>query len=74
MLLLDFYLFNIVCNKFALHVHFAKNKNIPMPSCYLKKDSLPSNESEDFGKNLHVSWLSWVYVYDIPNLGSKIYV
>lgn len=55
MLPLDFYLFKIVCNKFALHVHFAKNESTPMPSCYLKKDRLLSNESEDFGKNLHVS-------------------
>lgn len=64
----------IVCNEFALHVHFAKNESLPMLLYYIKKDSLLHDESEDFGNNLHVSLLSWVYMYAIPSLSSKIYL
>lgn len=39
---------------------------------YIKQDSLLHDESEDLGNNLHVSLLSWVYMYAVPSSSSKI--
>lgn len=43
-------------NKLALHVHFAKNESIPMPSCLKKKKkAFCTKKHEDFGKTFDVS-------------------
>lgn len=63
----------IVCNEFVLYVYFVKNESLLMFLYYIKKDSFLYDESEDFGNNLYVFLLFWVYMYVIFSLSFKIY-